>query len=178
MTTVWFILSLLASFFLLFSVHALPSSDILRVLGPQGVNLWKLQKSRSPSISRGSSDIVVQEDTTYLESEPDTISGFRAQWFRQPLDHFSRTSNHTFLQRFWVNSRYYRPGFGGPVIVLDGGETSGEVSSSVERPAILPQLLLCARTEFRFWILALLRFWPGLLVALGSCWSTGTMVRS
>jgi hypothetical protein len=41
------------------------------------------------------------------------------------LDHFSN-SPETFSQRFWVNTRHYRPGTGGPVIVLDGGETSGE----------------------------------------------------
>ncbi|EJD41230.1 peptidase S28 [Auricularia subglabra TFB-10046 SS5] len=49
---------------------------------------------------------------------------FPARWFRQPLDHFDRKRRDTFLQRYWVNDRHYRSG--GPVIVLDGGETSGE----------------------------------------------------
>jgi hypothetical protein len=31
-----------------------------------------------------------------------------------------------FKQRYWVNKRHYKEGGGGPVIVLDGGETSGE----------------------------------------------------
>ncbi len=53
---------------------------------------------------------------------------FRAQWFQQPLDHFDKASKHTFHQRYWVNSRHYKPRKGAPVIVLDGGETSGEVS--------------------------------------------------
>lgn len=43
--------------------------------------------------------------------------------FTQPLDHFKKTG-FTFNQRFWVSTRHYAPG--GPVIVLDGGETSGE----------------------------------------------------
>ena len=50
---------------------------------------------------------------------------FPAQWFTQPLDHFSQGSP-TFKQRFWVNKRHYVPGSNGPVIVIDGGETSGE----------------------------------------------------
>ncbi|KAJ7213797.1 peptidase S28 [Mycena rebaudengoi] len=41
--------------------------------------------------------------------------------FTQPLDHFTNTG-FTWNQRYFVNSRHYKPG--GPVIVLDGGETS------------------------------------------------------
>ncbi|KAJ7018968.1 peptidase S28 [Mycena alexandri] len=41
--------------------------------------------------------------------------------FTQPLDHFTDTG-FTWNQRYFVNSRHYKPG--GPVIVLDGGETS------------------------------------------------------
>ena len=51
---------------------------------------------------------------------------FRAQTFTQPLDHFRNTTAATFQQRFWVNARHYRPRPGAPVIVIDGGETSGE----------------------------------------------------
>ncbi|KIJ24620.1 hypothetical protein M422DRAFT_77168 [Sphaerobolus stellatus SS14] len=43
--------------------------------------------------------------------------------FTQPLDHFDKTNKFTFSQRFWVNAQFYQPG--GPVILLDGGETSG-----------------------------------------------------
>jgi hypothetical protein len=47
---------------------------------------------------------------------------FPVQTFLQLLDHWDEDSP-TFLQRYWVNKRHYQPG--GPVIVLDGGETSG-----------------------------------------------------
>jgi hypothetical protein len=50
---------------------------------------------------------------------------FPQQWFTQSLDHFSQASQ-TFKQRFWVNKRHYVPGSKGPVVVIDGGETSGE----------------------------------------------------
>ncbi|KAJ7275626.1 serine carboxypeptidase S28-domain-containing protein [Mycena rebaudengoi] len=39
------------------------------------------------------------------------------QWFRHPLDHFtSDSSNATFLQRYWVNMRHYKPGSVGVVL--------------------------------------------------------------
>lgn len=68
----------------------------------------------------------VQSEREYeikIAVEPD-YSEFREQWFEQPLDHFAENDHHTFKQRYWVNKRHYKKG--GPVIVLDGGETSGE----------------------------------------------------
>ncbi len=50
---------------------------------------------------------------------------FPTRWFEQPLDHFSNSSE-TFKQRYWINTRHYEAGSGAPVIVIDGGETSGE----------------------------------------------------
>ncbi|KAI0247487.1 serine carboxypeptidase S28-domain-containing protein [Lactifluus subvellereus] len=55
-----------------------------------------------------------------------TLSKFSVQTFTQPLDHFYNTTDATFQQRFWVNTRHYKPRPGAPVIVIDGGETSGE----------------------------------------------------
>ena len=49
--------------------------------------------------------------------------GIVAGAFTQPLDHFDKKNTFTFEQRYWVNAQYYKPG--GPVILLDGGETSG-----------------------------------------------------
>ncbi|GJE94546.1 peptidase S28 [Phanerochaete sordida] len=42
--------------------------------------------------------------------------------FTQPLDHFSDTG-FTWEQRFWVSDRHFKAG--GPVIILDSGESSG-----------------------------------------------------
>ncbi|KAF9061459.1 serine carboxypeptidase S28-domain-containing protein [Rhodocollybia butyracea] len=85
-------------------------------LGPQGINLWKLEQGgHSQSISL--SDV----PQVPLNVQP----AFTAHWFEQPLDHFG-TVNDTFLQRYWINNRHYKPGTSAPVIVLDGGETSGE----------------------------------------------------
>jgi len=81
--------------------------------GLQRVNLWRLKQQQQ------SSGVLVQESSDLGPSE------FPEQWFVQRLDHFSDNSS-TFGQRYWVNDRHYTPGLGGPVIVLDGGETSGE----------------------------------------------------
>jgi len=68
------------------------------------------------NLFRLSSSSFVQQPLAVAEKFP-------AQYFRQPLDHFSETG-HSFLQRYWVNTRHYKEG--GPIFILDGGETSGE----------------------------------------------------
>ena len=109
--TVLFVISLVSA------VNAAPN---LMMFGAQSVNLWRLE-SLKKSNRVPSSGLLVQE-SNWLDEPP---SEFEPQWFRQPLDHFTNTSQTTFLQRYWVNSRHYIPGRGGPVIILDGGETSG-----------------------------------------------------
>jgi hypothetical protein len=117
-----------------------PNPDFLRIFGPQGVNLWKLETSKaSLGDTTRLSNIAKDRPPSFAQStnlnnlglpdayKPGIPTEFPAQWFIQPLDHFSENNNHTFRQRFWVNDRHYAPGSGTPVIVLDGGETSGEV---------------------------------------------------
>lgn len=57
-----------------------------------------------------------------LSQQSAQMASFKAHWFEQPLDHFSDTG-YFWKQRYWFSDRHYTPG--GPVIVLDGGETSG-----------------------------------------------------
>ncbi|KAF3941025.1 hypothetical protein ABW19_dt0201677 [Dactylella cylindrospora] len=45
------------------------------------------------------------------------------KWFPQKVDHADPSNNNTFQQRYWIGTSFYKPG--GPVIVLEGGETSG-----------------------------------------------------
>ncbi|KDQ15895.1 hypothetical protein BOTBODRAFT_54372 [Botryobasidium botryosum FD-172 SS1] len=59
-----------------------------------------------------------------IEKKLDTNPNFTAYYFSQPVDHFDTRDTRTFGQRYWVSDRHYVSG--GPVIVLDGGETSGE----------------------------------------------------
>lgn len=109
----------------LLAVEARQSLDYLRVLGPQGVNLWKLEKAAAAAAA--GPKFMVQDGSGFHMDAEDNVAGFKAQWFRQPVDHFDKNSNATFRQRYWVNTRHYNPEKGGPVIVLDGGETSGVV---------------------------------------------------
>lgn len=112
------------------AARAAQNLDHLRVLGAQGINLWKLEKAAA---SAANPKLFTQGDGSELIQETeDDIAGFKAQWFRQPLDHFDKSSNATFRQRYWVNMRHYNPEKGGPVIVLDGGETSGMVCTPLD----------------------------------------------
>jgi Serine carboxypeptidase S28 len=96
----------------------------VRSMGAQGVNLWRLEKSFSRKQSKQAlPGLLVQGNEN---AEISYLPHFAAQWFLQPLDHFDSSIRETFRQRYWANSRHYHPGKGGPVIVLDGGETSGE----------------------------------------------------
>ncbi|KAF3920980.1 hypothetical protein ABW20_dc0103123 [Dactylellina cionopaga] len=62
------------------------------------------------------------------DGSPDTTVDINAivydqKWFPQKVDHFTPSDNNTFQQRYWISTHFYKPG--GPVIVLEGGETSG-----------------------------------------------------
>ena len=45
-----------------------------------------------------------------------------AQNISIPIDHFNASDNRAYYNRFWVNSTFYRPGTGAPVIFYDFGE--------------------------------------------------------
>ncbi|EGN98555.1 hypothetical protein SERLA73DRAFT_183618 [Serpula lacrymans var. lacrymans S7.3] len=92
-------------------------------VGAQAVNLWRLDNAIARP--KDTSHSLFVQDLDAIQHSTEKFEEFPEQYFRQPLDHFSNTSE-TFGQRYWINTRHYTPGAGGPVIVLDGGETSGE----------------------------------------------------
>ncbi|KIM40869.1 hypothetical protein M413DRAFT_445651 [Hebeloma cylindrosporum] len=104
--------------------NAFSQVDHARILGPQGVNLWKLDKHHRTARNVHSAQEVLQKPSR--GGKTPKRYDFPAQWFKQPLDHFDKDSKHSFHQRYWVSTRHYKPRKGAPVIVLDGGETSGE----------------------------------------------------
>lgn len=110
------------------AVYGAAGRNLVHTLGAQGVNLWKLDNQAKATPLRVAKEPAfgAQEPLTKLDSKQRTYD-FRAEWFEQPLDHFDKSSRHTFHQRFWVNTRHFQPGINAPVIVIDGGETSGEV---------------------------------------------------
>ncbi|KAH9991483.1 serine carboxypeptidase S28-domain-containing protein [Russula vinacea] len=92
----------------------------------QGVNFWKLHRTASISKQqhRPTQDWAGVSQIPLAAAA--AVPEFHVETFTQPLDHFYNTTDATFPQRFWVNTRHYKPRPGAPVIVIDGGETNGE----------------------------------------------------
>ncbi|KAJ4482389.1 serine carboxypeptidase S28-domain-containing protein [Lentinula aciculospora] len=115
--------------------HAI-SPNLLR-LGPQGVNLWKLNQLHGSGSHKSRYDELSAQDASGqqpLGHVRDNKPEFTAYWFEQPLDHFGNSTNDTFMQRYWINTRHYQPGTA-VVFLLDGGETNGEarLRGSIDR---------------------------------------------
>lgn len=85
----------------------LGSAGALSHSGAQRINIQRLAKAPSGV-------------ATLATNAP--APSFPVSSFTQPLDHFSETG-FTWEQRYWVSDRHYKAG--GPVIVLDSGESSG-----------------------------------------------------
>lgn len=100
---------------LLLGAHSALVANALVPIRAQTVNTWLQTKGRAAKHS-----LAEAEHQRVLAQAPE----FPELYFEQPLDHFSNDTSDVFGQRYWVNSRHYVEG--GPVYVLDGGETSGE----------------------------------------------------
>ena len=48
------------------------------------------------------------------------IKALPAHYFKQVLDHFNATDTRTWLQRYWSDGKYYKPG--GPIFLEIQGE--------------------------------------------------------
>ncbi|EMD39912.1 hypothetical protein CERSUDRAFT_81235 [Gelatoporia subvermispora B] len=113
-----------------FQAASASHAHIVRLMGPQAVNLWKLDIAEAARHgSSRNAHLMLQISEQHPLNEEDnperSVAEFPAHWFTQPLDHFSNTTSK-FRQRYWINTRHYKSGTNAPVIVLDGGETSGE----------------------------------------------------
>ncbi|RXK38184.1 hypothetical protein M231_04558 [Tremella mesenterica] len=101
---------------------------LLRAGRPR-IGLWQAlsrQEQRYPSVLTSRSS---DGDTGDLKRETQVSFGvqlthYKAYCFTQPVSHFDPTITDTFCQRYWIDASSYEEG--GPVFVLDGGETSGE----------------------------------------------------
>ena len=99
--------------------------------GAQWVNFWKLHSSTASTSKQQQPPTqswtgVSQIPLAAIAPATAAVPEFHAETFTQPLDHFYNSTDATFPQRFWVNSRHYEPRPGAPVIIIDGGETNGE----------------------------------------------------
>jgi hypothetical protein len=91
--------------------------------GPQAINSKLLEQHARRKTSLSPRFALQDSRPSGLAAASNATGGFPEQWFTQPIDHFSQDSQ-TFKQRYWINKRHYIPG--GPVIVIDAGEASGE----------------------------------------------------
>ncbi|WWD21383.1 hypothetical protein CI109_105868 [Kwoniella shandongensis] len=97
--------------------------------GRPQIGLWKAllrQKERELQLEEDlSSDLLTSENTqhTFSASKVKSKPKFEAHCFPQLISHFDDSVNGTFCQRYWLDASSYKEG--GPVFVLDGGETSG-----------------------------------------------------
>ena len=92
---------------LLLLLTSVQAQGTLSSSGQKVNNLWKLSQ-REPYPENALSEAAAPSFPQYN--------------FTQPLDHFHNTG-FTFNQRYWVSDRHYKAG--GPIIVLDSGESSG-----------------------------------------------------
>ncbi|WRT69169.1 uncharacterized protein IL334_006153 [Kwoniella shivajii] len=94
--------------------------------GRPQIGLWKSLlkdqkvKDEQASLIRGSSDSSRSQQS--FQSNPKSL--YEAHCFPQRISHFDDSVNGTFCQRYWIDASYYKDG--GPVFLLDGGETSGQ----------------------------------------------------
>ncbi|KAF9643255.1 peptidase S28 [Thelephora ganbajun] len=113
------------SFLNLYNLLCLSLSVTAFVHTPQAINFKLLERQTQQKNSYSTPFTIQDSQPNGLAAIFDAAKEFPEQWFTQPVDHFSQDSP-TFRQRYWVNNRHYVPGTNAPVIVIDGGETSGE----------------------------------------------------
>lgn len=89
-------------------------------------------------------DIRPQSSSSLMKRDVDPSTLYPAHNLSVPVDHFHNDSlyephsNGTFDLRYWFDASHYKPG--GPVIVLQSGETSGEDRLPYLQKGLLAQL--------------------------------------
>ncbi|KAF3186713.1 hypothetical protein TWF788_002939 [Orbilia oligospora] len=99
-------------------------ASVSLVLGEEGLPRYQ-PSFQPPGLRKRYEEILkVELEKRALDSasNPNAIP-YTELWFPQKVDHFNPSNNNTFQQRYWISTHFYKPG--GPIFVLDGGETSG-----------------------------------------------------
>ncbi|KAH8927475.1 hypothetical protein BT69DRAFT_1237902 [Atractiella rhizophila] len=118
------------------SATSLRSTDFFRLssLGSNNLGLYKLVSSYESQQRQlqEKEQLLIQgaagESLGWMELESSSQKDekYGPHFFDQRVSHDPKSEyfNVTFKQRYWLDDTFYEPG--GPIILLDGGETSGE----------------------------------------------------
>ncbi|WWC91094.1 uncharacterized protein L201_006035 [Kwoniella dendrophila CBS 6074] len=93
--------------------------------GRPQIGLWQ-SLLKEQKIKDEEALLVNSQDTSQHTFQTSTSKKplYKAHCFPQKISHFDDEVNGTFCQRYWIDTSFYKDG--GPVFLLDGGETSGE----------------------------------------------------
>ncbi|EEP81702.1 conserved hypothetical protein [Uncinocarpus reesii 1704] len=107
--------------------------------------LWAATiQARPPVVPIGEYGLFTESSSDYGLAKRDLTDLYPEQTISIPLDHFQNEdryephSNATFKLRYWYDASHYKKG--GPVIILHGGETSGQGRLPFLQKGMLAQL--------------------------------------
>ncbi|SCV73373.1 BQ2448_7299 [Microbotryum intermedium] len=134
---------LLSILFCLILTHvagaALKSSDLLRAPRVPVQLYGLLQREEQAKAETSQLYSTFQDNSTLRFSSAEDPPQYQAYTFDQRVSHLddipAPVENESFKQRYWFNAEHYKPG--GPVFLLDGGETNGEDRFPFMRQGIL-----------------------------------------
>ncbi|SCV73372.1 BQ2448_7298 [Microbotryum intermedium] len=117
---------------------ALMSSTLLRAPRAPVQLFQHLQRAEQAQITTQQAPFIVSRDVT-VRLAPRDQAEYKAYTFDQRVSHLDSipapVEGQTFKQRYWLNTKHYK--HGGPVFLLDAGETNGENRFPFLRQGIL-----------------------------------------
>lgn len=106
-------------------MHAQLGKEVLPPLDGPAIDIpAKFAAFAIPGEDKSNGTLSDKDIASNATTKPKPPKGkFGPYCFKQKVSHFDDSEKGTFCQRYWVDSQYYKEG--GPVFILDGGETSG-----------------------------------------------------
>ncbi|GAA6014384.1 hypothetical protein JCM10207_005443 [Rhodosporidiobolus poonsookiae] len=106
---------------------SLSSAQLVKGIPHPLPRLFRHLNEREQAAFEQPADASHSQQITFSASTGRSKPAYEAHWFDQLVSHDAEvpapSANATFGQRYWFDATYYKPG--GPVILLDGGETDG-----------------------------------------------------
>ncbi|GAA5893938.1 hypothetical protein JCM6882_003133 [Rhodosporidiobolus microsporus] len=110
------------------STPSLTSAQLLKGAPSLPIGLHRLLREQERQRAAEVQTPVAGAQIPFQAPEEAAALAYEAQYFDQRVSHLEEVPpphpNATFKQRYWFDAQFYKPG--GPVILLDAGETSGK----------------------------------------------------